>query len=170
MSMLALSTPQSRARLARWWPLAAWLAAGIIVAVVIGPRGLHAPDWRPVITAPLPVQIHLATVLLALAAGGYLMLGPKGRLVHRTLGWLWSTCMLAAAAASLFIHTTGGFSLLHILSIVVLTNVPMALYAARRHNVATHSRTMTGVFTGGLLLAGTFAFLPGRLLWQVFFG
>jgi uncharacterized membrane protein len=29
---------------------------------------------------------------------------------------------------------------------------------------------MTGMFVGGLLLAGLFAFIPGRLLWTVFLG
>jgi uncharacterized membrane protein len=29
---------------------------------------------------------------------------------------------------------------------------------------------MTGLFVGGLLIAGVFAFLPGRLMWRVVFG
>ncbi len=29
---------------------------------------------------------------------------------------------------------------------------------------------MTGLYVGGLIFAGTLAFLPGRLMWQVFFG
>jgi uncharacterized membrane protein len=29
---------------------------------------------------------------------------------------------------------------------------------------------MTGLFVGGLLIAGAFAFLPGRLMWQIVFG
>lgn len=29
---------------------------------------------------------------------------------------------------------------------------------------------MTGLFVGGLLIAGLFTFAPGRLMWQVVFG
>jgi uncharacterized membrane protein len=29
---------------------------------------------------------------------------------------------------------------------------------------------MSSLYTGGLGVAGLFAFLPGRLLWRVFFG
>ena len=46
----------------------------------------------------------------------------------------------------------------------------MAVYAARRHRVASHRRTMTGLFVGGLLVAGGLTFLPGRLMWRVVFG
>jgi len=28
---------------------------------------------------------------------------------------------------------------------------------------------MTGMFTGGMLIAGLFTFLPGRLMWDLFF-
>ena len=44
-----------------------------------------------------------------------------------------------------------------------------AVFMARRHNVRAHSRMMTGVFVGGLIVAGLFAFMPGRLLFSVFF-
>ena len=29
---------------------------------------------------------------------------------------------------------------------------------------------MTSMFVGGLIVAGAFTFLPGRLMWAVFFG
>ena len=45
-----------------------------------------------------------------------------------------------------------------------------AVYAARRHRVAAHRRAMTGMFVGGLIVAGAFTFLPGRLMWAIFFG
>ena len=48
--------------------------------------------------------------------------------------------------------------------------MPSAVVLARRHNVARHANIMTGVFIGGIGVAGVLAFLPGRLMWQVFFG
>lgn len=129
----------------------------------------HAPNFALIGAQPLPVRIHLAAVLAALAVGVYLMSGPKGRLAHRVLGWVWSAFMVTAAGSSLLIRH-GGFSFLHLFSVFVLITVPMAVYAAKRHNVIRHSRTMSGAFWGGLIVAGTFAFLPGRLMWAIFFG
>jgi uncharacterized membrane protein len=88
------------------------------------------------------------------------------------LGWTWVVAMGATAVSSLFIRAInpGAFSLIHLLSGWTIVALPMAVYAARRHRVAAHRRAMTGMFVGGLILAGLFAFLPGRLMWAVFFG
>ena len=46
----------------------------------------------------------------------------------------------------------------------------MALVAARAHKAKIHSRLMMTLFLGGMLAAGLFTFLPGRLMWRLFFG
>ena len=48
--------------------------------------------------------------------------------------------------------------------------MPLGLAAVRRRQVRRHARMMTGVFVGGLLIAGALTFLPGRLMFQLFFG
>src|SRR4051812_42663536 len=133
---------------------------------------LHAPDFGPLASAPIQIQIHVAAVSIALTVGIALMLGLKGNTVHRTLGWVWVIAMATAAISSLFIHRAngGGFSFLHLFAGWTLIALPMGVFAARKHNVRLHGRTMTGMFVGGLLIAGAFAFLPGRLMWQVVFG
>lgn len=149
-------------------------AASVIGSIALVARfvaqPLHTPNWSLITGAPLVIQIHLGAVVMALSIGAVLLIGPKGRVFHRTLGWVWSLFMLTAAVASLFVRGLGNFGPLHVLSAVVLVMVPLAIYNARRHRVGPHSRTMASVFLGGILLAGTFAFLPDRLLWQVFFG
>lgn len=133
---------------------------------------MHAPNLGLLAAAPIQIQIHVAAVSVALAIGITLMLGLKGTTVHRTLGWLWVVAMATAAISSLFIHRANGgsFSFLHLFAGWTLIALPMGVFAARKHNVRLHSRTMTGMFVGGLLIAGAFAFLPGRLMWQVLFG
>jgi uncharacterized membrane protein len=133
---------------------------------------MHAPRLGLLAAAPIQIQIHVAAVSTALAIGIVLMLGLKGTTVHRTLGWTWVIAMATAAISSLFIHRAGGgsFSFLHLFAGWTLIALPMAVFAARKHNVRLHGRTMTGLFVGGLLIAGAFAFLPGRLMWQVVFG
>jgi uncharacterized membrane protein len=64
----------------------------------------------------------------------------------------------------------GHLSFIHLLSGWTIIALPLAVSFARRHKVRMHARFMTGLFTGGLILAGLFAFFPGRLMWQVVFG
>ena len=58
----------------------------------------------------------------------------------------------------------------YIVSIMVLVLLPVAVIAARGHNVSRHRKTMIGIFTGGLIIAGLFTFLPGRIMHAVVFG
>jgi uncharacterized membrane protein len=80
--------------------------------------------------------------------------------------------MMTVAVSSLFIQliNNGHFSYIHLLSGWTILTLPLGVAFARRHKVKPHARMMTGLFTGGLILAGLFAFFPGRLMWQVFFG
>jgi uncharacterized membrane protein len=139
-------------------------------------RAPHLPKLGLIAQAGLPVQLHLAAIAGALALGVVLLCGLKGTRPHRILGWAWSGFIVFAAASALFIHaptglpSLGGVGLLHIFSGLALVAAPLGVLAARRHDAARHARIMTGLFVGGLGVAGLFAFLPGRLLWSVFFG
>ncbi len=147
------------------------LAPGVMNFSGVGIRP-HAPDLSLLAAAPLAIQLHL------LAAGAAFFLGlmqfalPKGTGLHRTTGWIWVVLIAAAAVSSLFIRQLnhGAFSLIHILSGWTLVVLPMAIYAARRGEIAKHRARMTGLFVGGLLIAGTLAFMPGRLMWRLFLG
>jgi uncharacterized membrane protein len=46
----------------------------------------------------------------------------------------------------------------------------MGIWRVRTGNIRAHGRTMAALFVGGLIIAGAFTFLPGRLMWAVFFG
>ncbi|MBY0562636.1 MAG: DUF2306 domain-containing protein [Hyphomonadaceae bacterium] len=115
--------------------------------------------------------MHLLAALTALAIGIVLLIGVKGTAAHRALGWGWVAAMGVTAISSLFIRELNGgaFSFIHLLTGWTIVILPMAVFMARRHNVRAHSRMMTGVFVGGLIVAGLFAFMPGRLLFSVFF-
>jgi uncharacterized membrane protein len=49
-------------------------------------------------------------------------------------------------------------------------NVPIAYIAARRRNIKVHRGAMIGLYVGGILIAGAFAFSPGRMLHEWLFG
>ena len=154
-----------------------------IVAAAVGPRRaalglshlppmrLHAPDFGLVAHAPVAIKLHLFAVLLAFAIGVALLIGVKGRTFHRTLGWVWVVAMMTGAVSSLFIRIInhGSLSYIHLLAGWTIVALPMAVFAARTHRVKAHARFMTGLFTGGLILAGLLAFMPGRLMWNMWF-
>jgi len=132
----------------------------------------HLPDLSVLERIGPAVQIHLAAALTAFVLGLVQLVGPKGTVPHRVLGWIWVVVMMAAAVSSLFIMEInhGVFSFIHILSGLTIVALPMAVYAARRHRVETHAKAMTRLFFGALVIAGVLAFLPGRAMWAMFFG
>lgn len=128
-------------------------------------------DLTPLLQSPLVVQTHVAGATLAFAIGCILLAGVKGRALHRTLGYVWVVAMAVTAISSFFLQSInpGSFSIIHALSAWTMIVLPMGLAAARRKNIAKHRKEMTGMFVGGLLVAGLFSFLPGRLMWHLFF-
>jgi uncharacterized membrane protein len=132
----------------------------------------HAPDLSLIAAAPLVIQLHIAGAVTALVIGSVLLAGVKGSGLHKRLGWTWVAAMALTAISSLFIKVIhpGHFSFIHLLSGWTLIALPMAIFAVKRRNVRLHRRAMTGMFVGGLLIAGLFTFIPGRLMWNVFLG
>ena len=111
--------------------------------------------------------------MAALALGIVQFAAPKGTLPHRTIGWIWVVLMAAVAVSSLWIHQIrllGPWSPIHLLSIMVLVLLPIAVLSAHRHQVRRHSLIMIGIFSGGLVIAGLFTLLPGRIMHAVVFG
>jgi uncharacterized membrane protein len=148
--------------------------SGFVAAIgrMIEEGRLHAPRLDLLAQASLPIKIHLATVLTAFGLATVQIIGPKGRTMHRVIGWTLVALLLTTAISSAFIRNPAGglFNPFQIFSVWTLIAVPWAVYAARRRNVAFHARMMTGFYVGSLVVAGLLTFIPGRLLWRVFFG
>jgi uncharacterized membrane protein len=132
---------------------------------------------EPLLHAPLAVQIHVATVVPAFVLGTYqIFLSRKGAPFHRVIGYIYLVLMTITAISTLFIHALmpngpfGGFSPIHLLVGLVLFGVAGALRGAWMHNIPMHRRAMLGVYIGGILIAGTLTFLPGRIMHAVVFG
>jgi len=131
----------------------------------------------PLLHAPLPVQIHAATVIPGFFIGTWqIFLSRKGARPHRAIGYLYLALMTVTAIAALFIHQVMpnspffGLSPIHIFVPITLFGVAAALYGAWTHNIRAHRGAMIGTYIGGLLIAGTLAFLPGRIMHSVAFG
>jgi uncharacterized membrane protein len=127
----------------------------------------------PLLDAAPAIPVHAFAAMAALALGIVQFAAPKGTLPHRTIGWIWIALMAAVAASSFWVHQLrlfGPWSPIHLLSILVLVLLPIAVISAHRHHVGRHRRIMIGIFSGGLVVAGLFTLLPGRIMHAVIFG
>ncbi len=128
-------------------------------------------DATRFVQSPVVLKAHLFGALAAFGIGVALLRGVKGRALHKRLGYTWVAAMAVTAISSFFLTGLNGnnFSFIHGLSAWTVIALPMGVAAARRKDIASHRKAMTGMFTGGLMVAGLFAFLPGRMLWSIFF-
>lgn len=128
-------------------------------------------DISPLLEAAPVVQLHVLGAVTAFVVGIILLRGVKGSGLHRKLGYTWVAAMGLTAFSSFFITGLNGhnYSLIHGISAWTVIALPMAVAAARRRDIRKHAKGMTGAFVGGLLIAGLFTFLPGRMLWSIFF-
>lgn len=157
--------------------MAASLALYTAISLMIlgGAEGLAALRFRidlaPLVAASAVLQLHIAAALASFGLGCVLLAGRKGGNRHRAVGYAWIVTMTLTAVSSLFLTevTPGRVSFIHALSAWTLVMLPMGLAAARRRNIKAHRRYMTGLFLGGMAIAGLFTFLPGRMMWSVFF-
>ena len=153
----------------------ALIGYGLVTWMILAAAGF--PDLRlrfdpsELISASLALHLHIGGALTAFGIGTALMLGVKGRSLHKRLGYIWIVAMAVTAVSSFFIVGLNGnnFSLIHGLSAWTVIGLPMGLAAARRRKIKTHAKHMTNMFVGGMLIAGLFSFLPGRVMWSIFF-
>lgn len=155
------------------------LTGGSLVTAISGYALLRAalglapsPAWAEASLREVAVLVHIATVIPAIPLGLYVLVARKGGARHKTLGRLWLALMVTTAAASLFIRhmNGGGFGPIHLLSLLTLIGAVRVIDTARRRDLAKHRQTVVALFTGALIVAGVFTFVPGRLFWLWTFG
>lgn len=127
----------------------------------------------PLLAAPGAIPLHAFAAIGAFLIGLGQFVLAKGTKAHRAVGYVWLLAMAVVTISSFWIHQirqVGDFSWIHLLSLFVLIQLPVAVLAARRGNIAAHRRIMRGIFIGGLVIAGGFTFMPGRIMHAVLFG
>ncbi|MEO0608632.1 MAG: DUF2306 domain-containing protein [Pseudomonadota bacterium] len=147
------------------------IVSRFIIAAHDNPDIRFRIDLAPYLAASAAVQIHVIAALTAFFVGLTLLLAPKGFRLHKTLGWTWVIAMAVTALSSFFITGLMGsvYSPIHALSAWTMIGLPFGVAAARRKQIKKHRQQMTGMFVGAMVIAGLFTFLPGRLMWQIFF-
>ena len=139
------------------------LLSGAMLLVVLVSLGRGATEWA---SLPGVVWFHLATIGLALGLTPFILLRRRGDAVHRTVGYVWMAAVIITAVSTFWIRETnpGKLSLIHLLSLFTLIQLPRVVLAARRHDVTAHRRGIQLFVIGALLIAGFFTFVPGRIL------
>lgn len=142
-------------------------AAALLVFILIAVAKGHA-QW---VKVPVVVWPHLMTIIMAVALTPVMLLRRRGDRRHRQLGWVWAIAMVATAISSFFIRegNRGSFSVIHVLSVWTLVQVPLIVWSARTHRLRAHRSAVRGMVTGALLVAGFFTFPFDRMLGQWLF-
>ncbi|MDC1340616.1 DUF2306 domain-containing protein [Oceanospirillaceae bacterium] len=120
--------------------------------------------------------MHLGTMAPAFLMATFMMVTKKGTEVHKLIGRIYMVLMLFTAMVTLLMSAQVGprlfnhFGFIHLLSVLVLYCVPSAYWAIKNGNVKRHKWSMIGLYIGGLIVAGGFTVMPGRMLGNVLFG
>lgn len=119
--------------------------------------------------------LHLVTIFPAFLIGTWLLFRRKGSSLHRVLGKAYMLLVLFSVIVSLFMSARvgpsvfGHFGFIHLLSFQALFAVIVAWRAIQAKDVRRHRNAMIGLYVGGMMIAGSFALMPGRLLHAWFF-
>ncbi len=134
----------------------------------------------PLLAAPWIIQLHAFGAVAAILLGAIQFFAPKGTLPHKVIGAAWLLVMAVIATSSIFIRPSihpglpffQWFSLIHIFTVLTFGGIMRGTYFLLKGgpNLKFHKKPFTGIFIGGLIVAGALAFLPGRIMHQVMFG
>ncbi|MCB9256772.1 MAG: DUF2306 domain-containing protein [Chitinophagales bacterium] len=122
------------------------------------------------------MYLHLVTIIPCVFLGAYLLMVKKGTQIHKFLGRIYMVLMLITAIITLFMQAQVGprifnhFGFLHLFSVLTIYSVPTAYIAIKKGQVNKHKWKMILLYFGAIVIAGAFTFVPGRYLYEVFFG
>lgn len=127
----------------------------------------------PFLAAPLPVQMHIISAVLALILGPIALYRRRRDRMHKVSGYVWIAAMTVLAVGSFLIpshFTPIGIGPLHGFALVTLWSLWAGVKAAIGQDIARHEAILRSLYSNGLIIAGAFTFLPGRTLNQMLFG
>jgi uncharacterized membrane protein len=128
--------------------------------------------FDPILNAPIYVQLHAFTAVVAFFLGPFVILRNQRDRLHKIGGYIWVGVMACAAISSFWImefRLIGPFSPIHGLSIYVLWSLYRGVSYAVARNIEAHRQTFRGLYVQGLVLAGLFTLLPDRILNRMLF-
>ena len=127
------------------------------------------------------IQLHWITAILALVVGLVILARRKGTPSHKTLGSIYVLLMVITSASAFFIRsgdvsgwrylTLAGMSWIHLFIPLTLLGIVGGLHGILvKKDAKAHRGPIIGSFIGGLVIAGGLTLLPGRRMYELFFG
>ena len=123
--------------------------------------------------AKYPIPLHAYAAFLAVVIGAIQFVMPKGTIRHKYLGYSWVGLMLLVSVSSFWINAIkiiGPFSPIHFLSIFTIWSLFEAIRSIKQGNIKRHKRFMQFLYPLALIITGAFTMLPGRIMYEVFWG
>ncbi|WP_323738751.1 DUF2306 domain-containing protein [Candidatus Trichorickettsia mobilis] len=111
------------------------------------------------------ILIHSISSIVALVLGSANLLQIKGTKIHKVLGWMFIVCMFISAISSFGIYNNK-FSLIHMLSLLVIMWLSRAIYAIRlkpENWLHIHASSIGAAYIA-ILIAGVGVFVRKILL------
>ena len=127
----------------------------------------------PFLTAPMDIQVHIIAACIGLILGPVVLYRRRRDVLHKALGYIWIGAMAVLAFGSFFIpsHFTAiGVGPLHGFAVLTLWSLWAGMCAAIQRDFAKHQAILRSLYSNGLIIAGAFAFLPGRTINRAVFG
>ncbi|MEX3016187.1 DUF2306 domain-containing protein [Gymnodinialimonas hymeniacidonis] len=127
----------------------------------------------PLTTADPVIQVHVACALISIVLGPFVLLRKRRDRLHRITGYVWVLAMAALALSSFGIREfalIGPLSPIHALAVLTLWSLWVGVRHAVQGRYWAHHIVFRNLYWYGLLVAGTFNFLPGRRMNAVVFG
>lgn len=121
--------------------------------------------------ASLIIQIHVLAALAAAVIGPLALLRKRKDRIHKVAGYFWIAVMAITALTSFFIwqiRVVALFSPIHILSIITVVGLFQAVYRIKQRDIVGHKRVLWRLYYQAIGLAGLFAFLPNRMMNDLF--
>ena len=123
--------------------------------------------------AKYPIPLHAYAAFFAVILGAVQFLLPKGTKNHKYIGYSWVGRMLMVSVSSFWISTIkilGPFSPIHFLSVFTIWSLFEAIRSIKQRNIKRHKRFMQLLYLLALIVTGAFTMLPGRTMYEVFWG
>ena len=124
----------------------------------------------PLINAAMPIPHHAVAAVLATLVGAAQLWLTKGTVLHRWLGYVWTSLIVFVALTGFFIFETGVASpfsyLSKPLSALVLVMLWWDIRLARAGKIKEHRQTMIQLFLLTMLI-GLLTIEPGRVIHQM---
>ena len=125
---------------------------------------------EPLINSAIPISHHTIAGVLSTLVGAAQLLLTKGTVLHRWLGYVWTSLIVFVASTGFFIFETEvapPFNYLSKpLSVLVLVMLWRGIRLARAGKIKEHRQTMIQLFWLTMLI-GLLTIQPGRIVHQM---